>query len=98
MQKTSTLSKKFIFKVDEFPPAKIMLQGSWSTPLEGNLPRLLDAWENETIHNMCISSIKLIKFCCFRSRIKKSGLMDWKEKLDKVSWNKRMGERNDMCN
>ena len=92
------MSKTLIFKVDEFPPTKIMLGGSSLTPAGGNSPRLLDAWENETIHNMCISSIKLIKFCCFRSRIKKSGLMDWKEKLDKVSWNKRMGERNDIRN
>ena len=49
-------------------------------------------------------SIKSIKVCYFKSRIKKSGLMDWKEKLDKVSWNERIGGKggtdtliNDIC-
>ena len=42
--------------------------------------------------NTHINSIKSIKFCYFRSRIKKFGLIDWKETLDKVSWNTKWGK------
>ena len=92
MQETSTQGKKLIFKVDKFPPTKIMLVGSSLTRLGRNLPRLLDTWENKTSCTIHMS-IKSIKGCYFKSRIKKSGLKDWKEKLNKVSSNKRMGVR-----
>ena len=40
---------------------------------------------------MHIMSIKSIKGCYFKRRMKKFWFMDWKEKLHKASWNGGMG-------